>query len=106
MTAHDLRRKPVGQLSSGELRLLIGQEIGLSYLVPVALDLLEAEPLAEGDFYPGDLLNSVLSLGPLFWNSHKDLWARADEMATAIQSLADDLATDILPSVAAFRRVR
>ncbi len=104
--AHDLRRKPVGQLSPGELRLLIGQEIGLTYLVPLALEMLEADLLVEGDYYPGDLLKSVLSLDPVFWNSHQALWARADDVASAIESLRDGPENDVLHAVASIRQLR
>lgn len=47
---------PVGQFSAEDLRLVIGQQRGLRYLVPVALDLLEEDPLRSGNLYPGDLL--------------------------------------------------
>ena len=39
---------------------MIGQEIGLRYHMPMAVQILEREPLAEGHFYPGDLLSSVV----------------------------------------------
>ena len=51
---------PLGQLQPGDLRLLIGQGIGLRWLVPLALAALEEDPLVEADYYPGDLLLNVL----------------------------------------------
>lgn len=57
---HQLRKKPIDELTTEDLRILIGQRIGLPHLLPRALTILESEPLAEGDFYPGDLLNAVL----------------------------------------------
>ncbi|WP_406266166.1 contact-dependent growth inhibition system immunity protein [Actinacidiphila glaucinigra] len=33
-TAHALRRRPVGELTVEDMRLLIGQDIGLPYLLP------------------------------------------------------------------------
>lgn len=44
------------------------------YLVPLALEILDANLLSEGDFYPGDLLCSVLRLDSLVWKQHPD-WA-------------------------------
>ena len=38
---HELRRVPLGDLTPEDLRLLIGQDVGLEYLIPLALDLLE-----------------------------------------------------------------
>ena len=53
---------PLRDLTSEHLRLLIGQEFSLNYLLPLALPLLEKSPLLAGDLYEGDLLNSVLAL--------------------------------------------
>jgi hypothetical protein len=49
-------------LTTEQLRLLIGQKFSLSYLVPLALPLLEICPLLAGDLYEGDLLNNMLAL--------------------------------------------
>ena len=43
-----------------DLQIMIGQQIGLPYLVPITLQRLRANVLAEGAFYPGDLLANVL----------------------------------------------
>ena len=51
------------------LRIMLGQDIGSRYLVPIALEHLEADPFVAGDFYPGDLLCSVLSLPREFWSA-------------------------------------
>ena len=52
---------------------MIGQDIGLEYLVPLALERLQAEPYAEGDFYPGDLLVDVLHSDAQFWRRSQEL---------------------------------
>lgn len=70
---HDYRKIPVGKLTVGELRTLIGQNIGLPYLVPIAIDFLKTDVLIEGDLYPGDLLDSVLSIEKTFWTQQLDL---------------------------------
>jgi hypothetical protein len=70
---HRLRRLPLRRFSVEDLRIMIGQSIGLPYLVPVALEQLHRKPLAEGDYYAGDLLAAVLRADPLFWNKHEDL---------------------------------
>jgi hypothetical protein len=67
------RKLPIADLTPEQLRTLIGQQIGLKYLIPVALKVLERNILAEGDYYEGDLLSSVLSVDVSFWSKHPDL---------------------------------
>jgi hypothetical protein len=55
-----LRKKPVGQFSVEDFRIMIWHNIGLFHPLPLALAVLEADPLAEGDLYAGDLLSAVL----------------------------------------------
>lgn len=61
-TCHRLRKVRLSDLEVEDLRILLSQGIGLHYILPKAIHLLQEEPLAEGDFYPGDLLRAVLSL--------------------------------------------
>ncbi|WP_370027602.1 contact-dependent growth inhibition system immunity protein [Planotetraspora sp. GP83] len=51
---HRLRTpgKPLADLTIEDLRLLIGQRIGLPCLVPIAVEWLDHDPMAEGDMYP------------------------------------------------------
>jgi hypothetical protein len=48
-TVHALRRKPIGELTVEDLRLLVRQGVGLTYVLPVALEVLRDAPMAEGD---------------------------------------------------------
>lgn len=79
-TVHRLRRQPLKDFSAGDLRICIGQNVGLPFLVPLAVERLEREPLAEGYFYPGDLLNAVLRVEGSFWTGHPDLLRRVREV--------------------------
>ena len=69
-TCYELRRTPLGQFEAEDLRIMIGQQIGLELLVPMALGALIQQPLIEADMYPGDLLRAVLALPDSFWHSH------------------------------------
>lgn len=98
-TCHALRRKPIGQFSIEDLRIMIGQEIGLRWLIPIALEALEADPLAEGDFYPGDLLVAVL-------RSPQDFWSREPECSERTKALVarlSDMPKKGREAVAVFR---
>lgn len=64
-TCHRLRRVPLDQFDAEDLRIMIGQRLSLAVLVPLAVELLEADPLAGGDMVDGALLAAVLtSLDP------------------------------------------
>ena len=73
---HRLRFVALKDFTIEDLRLMIGQDIGLEYLVPLALQHLEANPFAEGNFYPGDLLKNVTGVRRNFWIGHPDLRLR------------------------------
>ncbi|HKY41903.1 MAG TPA: contact-dependent growth inhibition system immunity protein [Pyrinomonadaceae bacterium] len=77
---HRLRRVPLKDFVIEDLRLMIGQQFSLEYLVPVALDRLEDDPFAEGDFYPGDLLNNVLGVSCAFWEQHPESLQRLEHI--------------------------
>ena len=81
LECHRLRKLQLRLFTVENLRIMLGQDIGSRYLVPIALEHLEAEPFAEGDFYPGDLLCSVLSLPPAFWSDNPELRARVAAVA-------------------------
>jgi hypothetical protein len=59
-TVYRLRKKPLGDFTVEDLRIMIGQGLGLPHLMLPAVEVLEQEPLAAGDFYAGDLLDSVV----------------------------------------------
>ena len=94
-TVHQLRHKPIGDFTTEDLRITIGQSVGLPYLIPLAIGQLESEPLTEGDFYPGDLLRNVISIDDAFWRSQPDLLARMlPVVASARDSTRDDQIRD------------
>ena len=78
---HRLRKLQLRLFTIENLRIMLGQDIGSRYLVPIALEHLEAEPLVAGDFYPGDLLCNVLSLPHGFWRDNPELRARVAAVA-------------------------
>ncbi len=77
---------PIGKLGPEDLRLVIGQRRGLRYLVPVALDLLEADPLRGGNLYPGDLLMALARAPDAFWAEHPGSRSRLQQLLKVAQS--------------------
>ncbi|MFD9485765.1 contact-dependent growth inhibition system immunity protein [Streptomyces sp. NPDC059991] len=68
---HSLRRRPVGSLDADELRRLIGQDVGLPWLLLPALEVLRdtAPNQAAGGFFDDDLLSAVLTRKPSLWQA-------------------------------------
>ena len=71
---NELRKKPIAEFEVEDLRIMIGQSIGLNYLLPEALKVLSRDILAEGDFYEGDLLSSVLTVEREYWKENTSVW--------------------------------
>lgn len=80
-TCHRLRQKPLEQFTIEDLRIMIGQGIGLEFLLPMAMEQLEREPLAEGDYYRGDLLKSVLTVELGAWQQYPQLRQVVEDVA-------------------------
>ncbi|HEY4328020.1 MAG TPA: contact-dependent growth inhibition system immunity protein [Mucilaginibacter sp.] len=70
----ELRKIPLNAFTTEDLRTMIGERIGLDYLIPLALQILNTELFAEGDFFPGDLLKNVLAIDTVFWTDNRDHW--------------------------------
>lgn len=75
-----LRQTPLNRYSTEDLRLMVGQGLSLDYLVPLALERLQQNLFAEGDFYPGDLLQSVLHIDVNFWHKNRSLWQQMHQL--------------------------
>ena len=73
VTSHKLRKKKLKDFTVEDLRLMIGQNIGNQFLIPLAINHLRQDINSEGDFYPGDLLKSVLKSETSFWESNQNL---------------------------------
>ncbi|MEU1160412.1 contact-dependent growth inhibition system immunity protein [Streptomyces sp. NPDC005921] len=84
VTVHALRRRPVGEPSAEDLRLMIGQDVGLAHLLPLAVELLRDDPMAQGDLYEGDLLSAVLTRKPAAWD---ELPAARRELGVIVSGL-------------------
>lgn len=71
---HAIRKAPLSRFTVEDIRLMVQRGLSLPYTVPLAIDLLSQNLFAEGDYYPGDLLQSVLNIEPAFWYQNRPLW--------------------------------
>jgi hypothetical protein len=92
---HRLRRVPIDRMTGGDLRRLIGQRIGLEYLVPRALELLANDPLLDEGYelYPGDVLFNLLRISADFWEAHPGWRREMVAIAAAARARCDEINT-------------
>jgi hypothetical protein len=88
---HRLRRVPLREFTPENLRLMIGQQNGLRYLIPLAFELLRDDPFIAGDHYEGDLLAAVLRADSRFWVASPELRVEAARIAGHALSLLPSL---------------
>jgi CDI immunity proteins len=70
---YELHDKPIVKMDLSDIRFMISQNVGLEYLVPLAIEKLTADIFLEATFYEGDLLFALLTiinLEPNYWHSH------------------------------------
>ncbi len=73
-TCHKLRKKQLKDFNIEDLRIMLGQSIGLNFLIPIAIEKLQQNILVGGDFYEGDLLANVLTSEIDYWKREKNNW--------------------------------
>ncbi|CDR33635.1 contact-dependent growth inhibition system immunity protein [Criblamydia sequanensis] len=79
-----LRRVPLMDLKGSDLLRLISQDIGIEYLIPLAIELLRVDPLADRDVYPGSLLGALLEASYKYWDKNPNLREEVEKMYNKI----------------------
>ncbi|WP_179292226.1 contact-dependent growth inhibition system immunity protein [Paenibacillus campinasensis] len=92
---HQSRKKPLCELNNEDLRLLIGQQINLPFILPLALEKLIQNPFGSGDLYIGDLFCAVLKVEKEYWNEHKELKNELDEVIRTYEEVRNTLEEQI-----------
>jgi hypothetical protein len=101
LRSHELRTKPLGDFTAGDLRFMIGQQVALSHLIPRAIVVLDADPLIECEYFPGDLLEAVLSVDERYWQDNREQWYRVIAIADIVTSAYEEL----IESIVKFRSI-
>ena len=103
VACHALRKKTLEDFTVEDLRLMIGQNESLKYLLPLAIEILRENPFAGGDYYEGDLLSSVLSVKKDFWKTNPPIYEAVESILQTAESLeteqAEEILTVLLPQI-------
>ncbi|MBR6063558.1 MAG: hypothetical protein IKP54_05350 [Bacteroidales bacterium] len=112
MTAYrcyKLTQKPLKDLSPEDIRFLIGQQCGLPYLVPMALEILEKDFFIETEYYKGDLVADLLQIKDDnkydYWPSHTEEKEKFCEMYMKNQQNMEE-ALDVSVSRHIIKKIR
>ncbi|WP_258098724.1 contact-dependent growth inhibition system immunity protein [Marinoscillum pacificum] len=92
-TVHELYKKQLSEFTIEDLRIMIGQNIGLPFLIPLAIEQLAIDLLAEGDMYEGDLLVNVLKSDVAYWKSEKPNWKKVVDLYFKNKVMLDEVDT-------------
>ena len=95
LSVYRLWSTPLNLYSTEDLRLMIGQNISLKYLLPIAIDKLTENPFVEGDFHYGDLLWSVLNVESTFWELHPQMYQEVLETVSGLSTILEEIIESI-----------
>jgi hypothetical protein len=90
-TCRVLRRKSLCNFTVEDLRIMIGQNFSLNYLMPLAIEQLRRDPLVAEDYYPGDLLAAVFLVKPGFWQGQPQVRRAVQEIVDPLTPFSEDL---------------
>lgn len=79
-SGYSLRTLPLDLLTDEQMWILIRQSIGLDYLVLMAVEKLEVNPLLKSRRTEGDLLSAVLCADALVWKRHPEYRVRVTKL--------------------------
>ena len=94
---HRLRKIPLANLTIENLKVLIGQKIGVNFLIPLVIEFLELNPLSEGEMYKVDLILMVASIDDEFWDKNPELNNRMMRIKNELEILSATITEKLLP---------
>jgi len=83
-------KKPLSELSDDEIGRLVVQHCGYPYLLDLVWPKLEADPLFDGGYYPGDVLSNLIRADAEIWADRPEYKARLDELYRRALKRPDD----------------
>lgn len=87
---------PLEEFTIEQLCFMILHGFGWALLVPMAIEILTENPLAEGENIGYSLLGSILSIKASFWQKNLDLYRKVEEILQKAENLKTDEAEKIL----------
>ena len=83
-------KKPLNQLTDEEVGRLVVQNDGYPYILDLVWPKLEADPLFESGYYPGDVLSNLIRADCAIWAERPQYQARLEDLyQRALRAPAD-----------------
>ena len=73
-------KKPLNELSNREIGRLVVQHCGYPYLLDLVWPKLQADPLFDGGYYPGDVLSNLI-------RADREIWAERPAYEAQLNAL-------------------
>ncbi|WP_144391524.1 contact-dependent growth inhibition system immunity protein [Pleionea sediminis] len=83
---HRLRKIPIKEFKPADLRIMISQDISLQILIPLAIQVLERDPMIDTYYFEGDLLESVLDCDKEYWLRNMELHGKIKRIVLGISN--------------------
>lgn len=83
-------KKPLENLSDDEVGRLVVQHYGYPYLLDLLWPKLNADPLFDGGYYPGDVLSNLIRAKPDIWSERPHYEADLGELYRRALARPDD----------------
>ena len=94
LASAELAGRPLVEVSGRELLVSLVHGWCLTAVVPIAIDLVEREPLLSVGQFPGDLLRALMEVPGAFWGRYPRLFDRYREALRAAAALRRQLPPD------------
>lgn len=91
LRSYKLYTTRISDYTTDDVRFMIIQQLGLKYLVPIALNYLKEDLLLETGYYEGDLLHSVLIIPKKFWEKNLILYSEVYKILLASRDVLTKL---------------
>lgn len=90
-STYELRKKMLSMLDLDDMRLLIGQSIGLEVLIPHSLDFIADNPFVEALYFEGDLFKNIVFTDRTYWEKNPEIKLRLLNLFDKHKNQFDDI---------------
>ncbi len=92
----ELAQIPLKDFTNEHLYFWLNRNVGLIFLIPLAIEVLSENPFVNSRYYNGDLLGAVLYVIQYFWQENPQFYQAVEEILEKAESLETEEAKEVL----------